>query len=85
LIVWQILRVYLIAASIAAFFYGLKFVIRGSSDALWVDVLLMTSFVLNAAYLCFGVSNSKAPSRVGGLFNLWLDAKEAELRRRAGK
>jgi hypothetical protein len=55
----------------------------------WFDFgafVLMSAFVLlNLLYLLFHGPSALGTPRVARLFGLWLDAKEAELRRRAGK
>jgi hypothetical protein len=50
----------------------------------WVAIMIPPALVLNLVYLVFGVSRSTS-GRFSRLVGLWLDAKEAELRKRAGK
>jgi hypothetical protein len=54
-------------------------------NAPWTVAGFIVACVLNVAYLVLsGPPNNRArASRMSGLFGLWLDAKEAELKNRA--
>jgi hypothetical protein len=80
---WQLVRFYLVVASLAVCFWIVWTKLKGSSDPLWLDMLVLGSFVLNVIYLLLG-KTAREPSRLARLIGLWFDAKEVELRRRAG-
>jgi hypothetical protein len=82
--IWGAIRYILIAASAATliwFLYLLKTL--GPPPSTWLDFAIPAGLVLNLAYLLFAGNSSRKPSRLMKLVALWLDAKEAELRRRA--
>lgn len=85
--IWTIVRWVLIAANaaiLAMFAYGF---LSGGKDTnpVWLDAVLVGGFGLNFLYLVFGRREIHMPSRLSRLASLWLDAKEVELRKRAGK
>ena len=57
----------------------------------WGGFEIVSGVILNLVYLVFGARRrpasgaSRPPGRFSRLVGLWLDAKEAELRKRAGK
>jgi hypothetical protein len=82
--IWNLIRIWLVVASVCAFVFILRAVVKDPhSEPFWgADVIIPASFALNVAYLLFGAGR---PTRMLRLFSLWLDAKEAELRKRAGR
>jgi hypothetical protein len=89
--IWRAARYILIAASlagIAAFLYVLSSIgpPHGVERWLWLFPVLAA---MNVAYLIVNAPQiarqitSREPSRIFRLFILWLDAKEAELKKRA--
>jgi hypothetical protein len=85
----NLLRYVLVAGTLSAL--GLLLYIRTTSPPgdtggwllWWMTVI---GLVLNLAYLvCCPPGIPKSPSRLRKLVSLWLDAKERELRDRAGK
>lgn len=48
-------------------------------------VVIFAGLAVNIAYLLFAGSSVGKPDRLTRLISLWLDAKEAELRRRASR
>jgi hypothetical protein len=55
------------------------------SDVPWYVFAILAALFLNIAYLLFAPSQPTRSGRLTRLVALWLDAKEAELRKRAGK
>jgi hypothetical protein len=52
----------------------------------WLPIVFLAALVLNFIYLWFSKPNGEGfEGRIGRLISLWLDAKEAELRKRANK
>jgi hypothetical protein len=81
--IWRAIRYLLVATSIAGliwFLYLLKTLAPPSGSERLVYAI-PAFFILNIAYLLFG--DDRKPPRLVGLLRLWLEAKEAELRRRA--
>jgi hypothetical protein len=81
--IWRPIRYVLIAASVVGlicFFYFFRTLGPPAPSERCIFALPIF-FLLNIAYLLF--SNERRPSRMSGLLSLWLDAKEAELRKRA--
>jgi hypothetical protein len=98
--IWTWVRYVLILASAAlfvAFLYGIHEQIEDSGHLdfddwrEWIIIMVPPALALNLVYLVFGVNRpffsgaSRLPGRFSRLVGLWLDAKEAELRKRAGK
>lgn len=87
--VWALLRYVLIvstAAALAGMFY-LIIVSPVPLKPLWPAFVIPIGLLLNLVFLIYADANlaTKPMTRIGRLFDLWLDAKEADLRKRAGK
>jgi hypothetical protein len=82
--IWRSIRYFLIVASGAALFWLLRQIEKNpKAEPFWgADVIVPASFALNIVYLLFGDGTGAIPKRIARLASLWLDAKEAELRRR---
>jgi hypothetical protein len=93
--IWNWVRYVLILASVvllAQFLYQqYEFSARWGSSYQSSDLAIASGIILNLVYLVFGARRCPAsgagrpPRRFSRLVGLWLDAKEAELRKRAGK
>ena len=78
------LRYLLIAASLGTAAFLSYIVATEKIYAPWIIAGFIASCLLNAAYLLWArPSGEPRKSRIFGLFSLWLDAKESELRGRA--
>ena len=83
----RILRYILLASSLGGFayiIYGLR-VYRSSQDVKVIVVAIGIATVLNFIYILLCAPDRKTGSRLRRLWSLWLDAKERELKERAGK
>jgi hypothetical protein len=78
--IWRAIRYILIATSTVGLIWFLYLLKTLGSPERWVFAIPIF-LLLNLAYLLFG--NDRKPSRLVRLVSLWLDAKEAELRKRA--
>ena len=81
--IWRAIRYGLIAASIAGlvwFLYDLRTIGPPPPPERWIYMFL-TFFLVNLVYLLF--AGDREPSRLLRMIRLWLDAKEAELRKHA--
>jgi hypothetical protein len=92
--IWSWIRYILIIASAATLvliFYQVRSVQSnyGRLEPLWPAFVFPAFLFLNLAYLMFARAKATTwlnqATRLSRLFTLWLDAKEAELRKRAGK
>jgi hypothetical protein len=91
-IIWNLIRYVLILATAAFLAYVLDAMSHERYQSQrWYEYGITAGIVLNLVYLVFGARRrpasgaSRPPGRFSRLVGLWLDAKEAELRRRAGK
>ena len=88
--IWALIRYALIIGS-AALLIFILYVINTEQVNNWPAVLAIAGgLALNLIYLLFGCRSATRParrpaSRLGRLIALWFDAKETELRKRAGK
>jgi hypothetical protein len=72
------------SAALIAIFYEIL-TERGTPDPRWLEFAIPAGLALNIAYLLFAGHGVGKSSRLMRLVSLWLDAKEAELRRRASR
>jgi hypothetical protein len=82
----NLLRYVLVAATLSGLGWFLYIGATDRGDIHSPELAVMIGFALNLIYLLRcppGIS--KSPSRLRKLASLWLDAKERELRDRAGK
>jgi hypothetical protein len=82
--IWRAIRYILMVASAIYFILFLyEFATIGPPNGRESEVVYPGAalLLLNLAYLLFG--DSPKPSRISRLITLWLDAKEAELRKRS--
>jgi uncharacterized membrane protein YhaH (DUF805 family) len=91
-LILRLTRYILIVASAAALIGILHSIaVDGPTEPKWANFAVPAALILNLVYLLFGVkaeslgANAKTPTRLFRLVSLWLDAKEAELRKRAAK
>ena len=82
----RLLRYFLLLASAGWIVFILWIVATATQRASKEEYLITGAFVLYAAlniiYVWLSSTVGQKPGRIGRLFSLWLDAKEAELRRR---
>lgn len=84
--IWRLIRYLLIVACAGALIYILHyFAVNRSLGPGLGEISVAAILVLNIVYLLFGRAEVGEPTRVLRLVHLWLDAKETEFRRRAGK
>lgn len=87
--IWAFIR-YVLIVSTATALMGMFYLIIGSPvplKPLWPAFVIPAGLLLNLTFLIYAGTNSatKPMTRIGRLFDLWLDAKESDLRKRAGK
>jgi Na+/H+ antiporter NhaA len=83
-----IVRYVLMAASLGGLLFVAYIIVVHADSVTSEGWFLVTSMgvglTINLIYLLTD-SNKRTPSRIAKLFGLWLDAKEHELRKRAGR
>lgn len=79
------LRYLLIVASLGTASFLTYISVTQQVHARWIVTGWIAACILNAGYLSWAVPSNNTPRkpRILGLFGLWLDAKESELKARA--
>ncbi|MGY3497144.1 hypothetical protein ACVW1B_006563 [Bradyrhizobium sp. USDA 4502] len=82
----SILRHFLIVASLGTAAFLAYICLTETVNAPWTLAWFITACVLNVIYLGLaGAPNGGRKWRIFGLLNLWLDAKESELKARSAR